>query len=513
MNYRSPCTMTTGASALFQQQIVASLGPRHGRLRFLFALCLTALITISVVKITSRHAFKSAGENAFHSLIIVDLIILFSLTLSSFCNVIAAEKDAGTLANLRIVALSPAALLFAKSTSLYARTILFFFAQLPFASFCVTAGGVGYGKIAANFAMLATLAWLGCNMGLFFSVIGKTARHAGQMMFFAGAAVWFGPDILIWLLGLSRANMFPISETLARISPQACIQHTLTMGDFPWLSFFLYGTAGLVFFATSAALFDRMCERDTEKPASLGVARKKQIRHARVTTRPGRRPIAWREFHFAAGGRKGICLRCICYFFIPIAAGGVAFVFGGRNYVIEVIGAAFLYLGAFGLLCEIPYTAARIFGLEVSEKTIDSLVALPISAHRILREKIFGVLPTFIPSLAAFTVGAILLHAQVAEAVVTTMSEPFAWVILVFVTALGTLVLMLTMYFSIANPRSGFLPAVLSTGFSCGIIFVIAEKTGLPVPAALFMIMLLALLALKYLIGNFPAMLQRAGGK
>jgi hypothetical protein len=161
---------------------------------------------------------------------------------------------------------------------------------------------------------------------------------------------------------------------------------------------------GVVFFLAAWWLFDRRCqgEGDAPAPAAGGTARRFSI-PTRRRRRPWRRAIAWKDFHFHYGGWLLVLSRITIYFL-----GAILVIFGAwKMWKVNRLGIAqgLITTGTWILSVELAIFAALLWSREHWGHTLGSIVALPRSLGSVFSEKLRGLLPAILPSLALIATG------------------------------------------------------------------------------------------------------------
>jgi hypothetical protein len=165
---------------------------------------------------------------------------------------------------------------------------------------------------------------------------------------------------------------------------------------------YITGTAGLVCFLLSWLIFDRCCSHAGESAPVIRKSRNGRPRRwARVTRAWSRLPLAWKDFHFMIGGRFGIYLRLfVAAVIFCIGWWAVSRLYRTSTYyrhAWEEIAAILMFTAGCCAALEILLLAGRIFGSERRRLTLSSLVGLPWTTGKIIRQKVLGCLPVLLP--------------------------------------------------------------------------------------------------------------------
>jgi|GEM_PF-5853784 len=451
------------------------------------------------------------GRPVFATLMAVNGCYAFGLINSAFSQGIAEEREQGGLDLLRITGLSTLGLLVGKGTSHLVRALFSLLLQAPLCALCLTFGNIEPIEMLEAYLLLTALLFFACHAGIFSSVVCKTGRQASHqtlgIFFLIMALPWFvtlvyqlKPEwVSVWLLNAA--------EWLRGMNPFTAFTALLFGGSFSWLFLAFYFLGGLVFLGLAVARFEKHADRRPKTPVESAVRAARGNRPRAALPRIESRPFAWKEFHFAAGGYRGLKWRGFlyvlgCLFF------GLRADYGGLNQMSQ----AAVTVGIMGLCSEISNMATRIFGAEVTNQTLADLVILPVSTRRLAWEKVLGFLPALLPPFVLIGIG-VLSDLRILEqlssglAFVKWAEIPYSLVSLALVAAL-------TLHFSLSQPKSAFGTAL--------VIIVLANVLGLqlatlilPFSRAVLMpsFTIIAAWSVVYLLRIFPTHLQLAAAK
>ena len=257
------------------------------------------------------------------SLVFLDLVLILVAGSTYFGSVITEEKEQGTLGLLKLAGFSNAGLMFGKSTARIVTALIIFLIQLPFAFLAIVLGGTTVTQIVAAYLTLAAFLILMGNVGLFLSVVcrrnatattltflvGILALESGRLAAFAPTA-GFGKKI-----AFVRAGLQSIEEFQAWFSAESRLLNILVYrrpklvtGQF-WGSLAI--AAGL--FGLSWLLFNRFTEyTETHDPQRSKSGWWPQ-RWKLGVSRPRGDALAWKEFHFGAGGFTAMLGKSLVY--------------------------------------------------------------------------------------------------------------------------------------------------------------------------------------------------------
>jgi ABC-type transport system involved in multi-copper enzyme maturation permease subunit len=382
------------------------------------------LVILFFIAVNQRDFARqnAPGLQVFFIVMLVNLAGLVLGGLTAFCSAITEEKEDETLGLLRMTNLNSVSILFGKSLSRFVSAAFLIVAQIPFTMLCVTLGGVSAITILKGYEILLCTLFLLCNLGLLMSVIARKTAMAVALSLFVGV-IWYAALPFYFAITLRVATM--PSGLLHEVSGHAIVLNpimqlgTLVFGNpgggFPKTlpdPLLFHAIAGTVCFLLAWALFGKFCSgtQETAPRKKKATPGEKKLR----IPRPGVLAIAWKDFWFLGGGRRGLILRYIAYALLIFGIVG-AFLAEKSRLQSDDIGEMFMVFSLIGLGVEIILASARIFGSERKALTLSSLLTLPLPLGEIVRQKILGMLPPFIPALTFFAVGAVIAPSSVED--------------------------------------------------------------------------------------------------
>ncbi len=354
----------------------------------------------------------AVGRNFFTSVLWIDLFILAVVGLSYFASAIAEEKEESTLGLLRMTDLSALAILLGKSTSRMCGALLLIAAQLPFMLLAVTMGGLDIQQVLAGFALLLSSTFLIANLALIGSVTCARTASATGFTAITLAVFAFAPGLLDFdahaydhsdeWLGRSLQGWVNATPTFRLRQITTTGFHDSVIG---W-HFAANLLLGGVCFLVAWALFDRGAESDGEPDSSLLPAASANATIHRYG-RPGEAALSWKDFHFIAGGYRGMIIKGIlATLLLLLFLSGVGSF--DRARALEQIGVPLFSAGALSLVLSLAFSASRIFKSERRDQTLTDLATLPCSMSRIVWQKVRGCLAADWPLCSMMIVGALL---------------------------------------------------------------------------------------------------------
>lgn len=344
-----------------------------------------------------------------------------------FATAITEEKEEQTLGLLKMAGIGPLALLTGKWLPRMFGAALLLSVQFPFTVLAITLGGVLWDQVlAAYWALLAHLVLVG-SVGLLASVVCRRSSEAcGVTSAVLGAYLllpWLMVSLLSGLFGTSGAPAFlPVVEACEWLQRTSALSRlSLVMAtnfNEPPIGLQVMSNllAGGVLFGVACAAFGP-CTRNETAAVRLSWL----DRLSRAGRRGSRRtctwahPLAWKDYHFIAGGvRLAVVRTCgyglvvlICTLLIRMPLTG--------SIDLEDVGGVILSVMLVVLLIEAALLASRLFREETGGQTWAGLVLLPESLRSIAYGKLWGGALALVPAAGYLCVGGLLAPMLVAD--------------------------------------------------------------------------------------------------
>ena len=387
----------------------------------LIRLTFAGLILLLLARVqTNFTAYNSPGLDVFASICWLNFFLLNLAAISFFSTVITEEKEEMTLGLLRMAGISPVGILLGKVTPRFISVVMLLSVQIPFTLLAITLGGVTIHQVLAGYSSLLAFTAMAAGVGALFSTICQRSNLAVTLMTATLAALYVSKWIVAELLDGLRDRQW-ISATDERIGLEsveylfrttgiASIQEILTTnysGDL--LSYHVISNVliGGICFVLAWSVFDVFSRNDYQAAPPRGLAAFFGSRVATISEkkRVWRNAIAWKDFNFLTGGWAAIGIKLLAY---SILMGGMSLSLATRmrSGISENIGATLMSSMLTAMAVEIPIYLSRLYREELRWQTWAVLSLLPESTGRLVWNKLLGVLPTFLPSMVVFTVGA-----------------------------------------------------------------------------------------------------------
>jgi hypothetical protein len=392
-----------------------------------------------------------------------DFVALCILGIGFFSPMIAAEKEQGTLGLVKITGLDPASIVLGMAGPPVAGVGLLLLAQVPFALLSVTLGGLLVGQIFAVYVTLASFTILVAGLAIFCSVVcarpGNAQGLAGFLLFgflllpvmplalrgLGMAQDWLAVgDPLYTALGTAQALLGQTSPVVRML---AVMSISYAGGPFGWQTL-INILLGAMFFALAWRLFEPMTANlaDAAPGRAVPVAQPAVYRvSARTAQRrpwlsfigPGRawdNAIAWKEFHFVAGGPVMLMARVLvlaviaCLLAISLYYLGHGFDSDFRQLFGGLLMGSTVGIMGFEMLAH----GGRIYGEEIKWRTLPDLILLPVSGNHITDQKLRGVAFCLLPYVPFFLLGALAWPEGFLRAFVWLVSHTMVWALLFY---------------------------------------------------------------------------------
>ena len=436
----------------------------------------------------ARLGSNAPGLQFFRALISTNLWVLCTVALVYFATAITEEKEEMTLGLLKLAGLNPLSILMGKSTSRLLGMGMLLLVQVPFAVLAVTLGGVSIDQVLAAYLMLLAFTWFLCNLALLCSVVAPRSRSGAALAGFLFIAFLLLPLAIQGASSLLIHKRMLVDGGAIAEGVAACCASMVDTSPFTrYGEIMRIGFAGpiighqaiasliwgLGFFLLSWALFGPCTRRQKRASPARGLIPKSGfLLRPLGVGRTWRHALAWKEFHFMAGGKIQIIVKAVLFALAVVVTGALAYgidtEFGikrGRadwNKVRDGTG-VMLTVGILLITAlEMGVHASRIFSSEVKWKTLSGVMGLPISVGRFVWDKIRGCALTLLPNLVLLLVALILGSETIGEVLRDLiLSEEEAFAGCLYVVSQFLLFLNLTAFLSLYVKWGAFVLAAM----------------------------------------------------
>ncbi len=504
--------------ALFALFIRSLREDLRARLPPILRAALVLLILLIIGANQRRFAWSGApGREFLGMLMMLNLAFIGVAALSIFPSAIAEEKEDGTLTLLRMTNLNPLSILLGKGATRLISALMLLAAQIPFTMLAVTLGGVTQAQILHAYAILGATTFFLCNLAMLASVYCRTAIRAGFLTGIIGGVLYVGLPFICAITSFRRWRpgsvttgglwetisnyIFEANPLYAMGSLLLDYRRSAFLSKHVWISL----GAGTLCFLLAWRIFDRYCAAAEEATGRVKKTKNGKPRRWAYVSRPWQHlPLAWKDFNFMAGGRFGFYLRLFMAGLLLLGAYGIAWSSYQRalewaatnsryspDYYSkasidarfwEQFSAIIIVLAGWIAALELLLITGRIFGAEKRNLTLSSLVALPWSVGKIIRQKILGCLAVLLPWVILAVVGLSLNFHEICREImrkITNLMSSNEWGETNLLTAMGAifysctqalLSLTVLVWFSL-RIRRGALPATIATMTVVNVIF------------------------------------------
>lgn len=345
------------------------------------------------------EVFGASGPGLlyFQSICFLNVLLISVSGISYFVSAVTEEKDAGTLALLRLAGVTPLAIILGKSTSRLISSLMLLLIQIPFTFLSITLGGVTWQQIIA--AYLALAAWMAfvCNIALFSSVrcqtSGRAAGMAGAVLviFFSIKPVVTNGLLAIpvgWLPAAAVTSLSTLADWQSAASITNRLAEILTVST---ASPVMLGTqfwwnmiGASVLFVVSTIAFDRWsAPQDSAAETESAIIRRLTV------GRCWRFPMLWKDFQFFTGGYSFFAVKLIAYAALVAALCYLQKLmnpWGDWRLQGDSAWTAFLILLGIMNVEVLLYSSGTLFS-ELRQSTLSSLAMIPVSTNCLLLQK------------------------------------------------------------------------------------------------------------------------------
>ncbi|WP_339907970.1 hypothetical protein [Symmachiella dynata] len=434
--------MIRGTMAMMDRALrVDSRSLRAHLIRFLFVGMIVWCLMLSEMQAWGTSA---PGLDFLIPMLMITLLLITLGGVSLFATAITEEKEEMTLGLLRMAGVGPASLLLGKGVTRILIALLILAAQFPFMLLAITLGGVLIHQVwAAYLAICAYLLMIG-NAGLLMSVICRTSRLASFSMTMLLLVFFFGPWVLGAILSAAINAGTVAPEGVFAVNADALLLKVGEANIFQRITVILHSSfkeslisfqvvfhtiAALVLFVLAWLLFDVFNheERAAAAERPLFGRRVGKTRWIAVP-RTWRNSLLWKDFFYATGGWQMMVLKVVFYgaiivavtIFIEVTDPSPSFFPSA-----ETVGNTAIWVSLVMLFVELCFYCSRIFRDEIRNRTLSSLVMLPISIPEIIYFKWAGCLLATVPALAYFFAGVVLSPVDFADFLQEVIDEPW----------------------------------------------------------------------------------------
>jgi hypothetical protein len=392
--------MNRGAFSLFHWTLRRDTRAMRAHLmRGAFASIMLLVLLIAWVQTLQVGA---AGLNLFRAICWMNVIVSTLAGISYFATCVSEESEAGNLGLLKLAGMGSVPILLGKSTSRLVGALMLLVVQFPFTLLAITLGGVTLIQIVTAYLAIGVHLILVANLALFFSVFCSSSGRAAAWTGFVVLLFYGSRAVLNAAVTTLSKSMVAKAETWMAWQSKYSVVDTIDAAlrpafAGPVLTRHTWACLGLsiALFVVACLCFERSTLRQTQGRRSTLTRGKRSLGRVLGVSRVWNNALAWKEFHFLAGGRSMFLLRSIV---LAILAGVIVY-YGkwGTNtdwsLVSRTLGGCVLAV----LGIEILVYATRILFDESRWGTFPLLLILSVSPRRLLWQKTQGCLLALLP--------------------------------------------------------------------------------------------------------------------
>lgn len=394
-----------------------------------FGLLSLTFMTLHVT-VASSGILGAPGLRLFSSMVYLNFMFILLAGCGLFASAITEEKEEATLSLLQMAGINPLTLLLGKLVPRLVTALLLLAVQLPMVVLAITLGGVTRHQVFAAYVSLAAFVVLVAGIALLASVICRKTRTASILTGCAIGFVLLAPYMLADMVNELQREGFSVGalQWLIDLGKKAAIYTRLdtilrsTFSESAWWCTQVIANVlgGVAAFLVGWAIFPLFATDEKQSGSGFGSA----LGRTFAAYRPGRTwsaALAWKDFHFNAGGMIGLIVRMIAYpsillfFYLLINFGSWD---RATRLDQEDIGTTLMITAIIFTILELTNIAGRLFRDEVRLKTLPGLIMLPKNyVSHIVWPKLAGYLLALIPAVAYFALGAILAPYEFSDGV------------------------------------------------------------------------------------------------
>ncbi|MBI1345551.1 hypothetical protein GC163_04615 [bacterium] len=314
------------------------------------------------------------------------------------------EWTAYNLELLQLTGISPAELIFAKALPQWCTGLSAMLLTFPVALLAVTLGGVTYTQVIAVYGLIIVLYLLVSAMALLGNAIVNNVSYSSLLSFAVGL-LYFAPLGVIDYFRISPAApngtspplLFPAFEFFrildstykGSIVSWPVVIHLGTVVGLCWISGRLLSRRW--HFATEQAPEEPV---STEQPINPQPLWRPMVNPPRCDNHP----IVWKDYYFTLGSDEMQYGKWIVLGLTALMAAALAWL------VHPAVLWLFVFLGIFGAIGVLTYSAQRLWQMELQERTLEALCLVPWPTSDIVYAKLRALTITSLPEALVFVV-------------------------------------------------------------------------------------------------------------
>ena len=442
--------------------------------------CALGAVLLLMVWQQAEISWRGAAGAALLGTVAWTGVVFFTLFgFSHFASAITEEKEEGTLGLMRLAGLPPPSILLGKGAARLFDALILAACALPFAVLAVTLGGVTLAQVLACAIAVAAHAVLLCGLGLLCSTVGATLQHASGMLTILHLVLFLAPA---WLwAGLRGVEGWTwLSETARIMTGWGVFSRLSEILATGWNGSVISGQAfasvigGILAFFVAWGLFDRFA-KDGEPAA--GTPLRSRMRWKRILSLPraptGLQAIAWKDFHLTCGGRWVLIAK---FLVIALIAAIIALLWWPTSeWAWRDLSIWTFAIGVCWLVVEVAAILARLYAVEVRDRTLDGLLLLPVTTGGLVWRKLAALPRALIPALTLMVVGAAGGLDKIFDGLVKALDEPGFWTVVATVLYFWSL----CAYLSLRVKRAPLVMAILTVMVTWFLVSMLGGILGL----------------------------------
>lgn len=386
-----------GAQLVWSLKVDVRTLPSH-LLRLLFVSLLLFSVLIAWI---SSLTVGAPGLELFKSICYLNIVLILLGGISYFATTVTEEKEADSLALLKLANMGPLSILLGKFASRLVGATMLLLVQFPFTLLAITLGGCTIIQVFAAYCALAAFLFLVATIALICSIRCSTSGAAAGMTGLIVLLLFLVPQIAETAVSAGpqpATGWMRTVETVGKATGEVSIFHRLSTINKTGFAESVFSQQVLIHLAVSLGLFIfawlifEPSTRNASGPVRPdGIFSRTSPLRLFGVGRLWRQPFVWKDFYFVTGGKS--------FFIIKFAA------FGAMAAAILVFlgprdgGSALCTTMLAIVAIEGAIYAARVFFDEVRWKSLASITLTPHSTRSIACGKVIGCALGLVPAL------------------------------------------------------------------------------------------------------------------
>ena len=375
-------------------------------LRLLFVGLL--LLSVTVAWLTSLSV-GAPGLYLFKAICFLNVMLILLAGASFFATTVTEEKEANSLALLKLANMGPLSILLGKFASRLIGATMLLLVQFPFTLLAITLGGCTVGQVIAAYVALIAFLFLVATIALICSVRSSTSGTAAAVTGLLVLLILLVPTIVASVVSTApqpTTGIMKVVEQAGEFVGEVSIFQRLStinstgFAESPFSRQVLtHLGASFLFFLFAWLIFEPSTRNASGPIRQTGVLSSTNPLRIFGVGRSWNQPFVWKDFYFVTGGKTFFIVKFVSFGLMSVGilwfAGRID---GGGTIAIIMISIVAL---------EAAIYSARVFFDEVRWNSLASITLTPHSTRSIAGGKVLGCALGLIPGLFWLIIGII----------------------------------------------------------------------------------------------------------